>query len=163
MLRKQAYNSPALLNIKSSSHDISFVYGCDPPSLVAGGIVKGILGNALRLLSGDDLEALNNSWDTFMLQTTVLPLCVLTDYYNVYILMPRRRGGGEEERRGGEKEKGEERGGRIGRGRRKGVGGNLATSSTSNVQCCFQIYSYTMGRESVRSSTASLTPTSTLS
>ena len=118
MLRKQVYNSPALPIIKSSSHDISFVYGCDPPSLVAGGIVKGILGNALRLLSGDDLEALNNSWDTFMLQTTVLPLCVLTDYYNVYILMPRRRGGGEEGKRGG----GEERrgGGEERRGEREG-------------------------------------------
>ena len=113
MLRKQVYNSPALPIIKSSSHDISFVYGCDPPSLVAGGIVKGILGNALRLLSGDDLEALNNSWDTFMLQTTVLPLCVLTDYHNVYILMPRRRGGGEEGKRGGgEERRGEREGGR---------------------------------------------------
>lgn len=118
MLRKQVYNSPALLIIESFSHDISFVYGCDPPSLVAGGVVKGILGNALRFLSGDDLEALDNSWDTFMLQTTVLPLSVLTDYHNVDILMPRWRGGGEkgkrggeERRRGGEGEKGEERGG----------------------------------------------------
>lgn len=74
--------------------------GSDPLALVACGVIEGILGDALRLFSGDYLEALDHSRDTLMFQTTVLPLRVLTYYHNVHILVP----GGKEEEEGKERE-----------------------------------------------------------
>ena len=77
--------------------------GSDSLALVACGVIKGILGDALRLFPGDYLEALDHSRDTFMLQTTVLPLRVLTDYHNVHILVPGGRGRRKRGKKGGKK------------------------------------------------------------
>ena len=97
--------------------------GSDLLALVACGVIKGVLGDALRLFPGDYLEALDHSRDTFMLQTTVLPLRVLTDYHNVHILVPggreRRKRGREEGRKEGRKE-GREEGREEGRRREGG-------------------------------------------
>ena len=94
--------------------------GSDPLAVVACGVIKGILGDALRFISGDYLEALDHSRDTLMFQTTVFPLRVLTDYYNVHILVPggrgRRKRGKTGEKKGGEG--GEEKEGEEGMRRR---------------------------------------------
>ena len=99
--------------------------GSDSLAVVACGVIKGILGDALRFISGDYLEALDHSRDTLMFQTTVLPLRVLTDYYNVHILVPggrgRRKRGETGGKKGGKKggegreEKEGDRGGKGGR------------------------------------------------
>ena len=99
--------------------------GSNSLAVVACGVIKGILGDALRFISGDYLEALDHSRDTLMFQTTVLPLRVLTDYYNVHILVPggrgRRKRGEMGGRKGGKKggegreEKEGDRGGKGGR------------------------------------------------
>ena len=66
---------------------------------MAAGVVKGILGNSLGLLPGNDFEPLHHSWDTLVLQTTVLSLCVLPYHHYVYVFVPgkeRVRGVSEE-------------------------------------------------------------------
>ena len=100
--------------------------GSDSLAVVACGVIKGILGDALRFISGDYLEALDHSRDTLMFQTTVLPLRVLTDYYNVHILVPggrgrRKRGemGGKKGGKKGGEGKEEKEGDRGGKGGRR--------------------------------------------
>ena len=75
----------------------------DSLAAVASGIVKGKLGNPLRLFSGDYLEALHDSRNTLVLQTTVLALRIFTDNHNIQSLVPaiERGGRGEEGGRGG--------------------------------------------------------------
>ena len=94
--------------------------GSDSLALIACGVIKGILGDALRLFPGDYLEALDHSRDTFMFQTTVLPLRVLTDYHNVHILVPGGRGRRKRGRKEGRKRREEEKGGGEGREEREG-------------------------------------------
>ena len=67
--------------------------GGDLLPAIFGGIVEGVLGNALRLDPGNDLEALHDPRHALVLQPTVLPLRVLTDHHNVHILVPRGKEG----------------------------------------------------------------------
>ena len=83
--------------------------GSDFLPLVSSGIVKGIFGDSPRLLSCDDLESLHHSRYTLMFQSTVLTLGVLTDYYNVNVLMSGEVGRGEGRKEG---EEGGKEGGR---------------------------------------------------
>ena len=68
---------------------------------MSGGVVEGILGDSTGLLSGDNFESLHHSRYTLMLQSTVLTLCVLTNHYNVNIIVSGKGGGEGRGGRGG--------------------------------------------------------------
>lgn len=77
---------------ENCSHYVSLVNGRDPLPVVSRGIVEGILSNSMGFFLGDHLEPLHHTRDTLMLQSTVLPLRVLTDHHYVNISVPGVRG-----------------------------------------------------------------------
>lgn len=70
-------------------HDVGLVDAGDLLAVVGKGKGKGELGNALRLLTGDDLERLDDARDGLVLETRVLALGVLTDDAEVDVLVAR--------------------------------------------------------------------------
>lgn len=51
------------------SHDVCFVNCCDLASTYLSGVVKGKLGDASRLLSGDDLQTFDHTGHTLQTLT----------------------------------------------------------------------------------------------
>ena len=68
-------------------HDVGLVDAGDLLTAVGQGEGEGELGNALRLGAGDDLERLDDTGHTLVLQTAVLSLGVLTDDAKVDVLV----------------------------------------------------------------------------
>lgn len=57
MSKKEGWDSTSL-------HDVGFVDGGDLVSPLLGGVIEGELGNAPRLLSGDDLQTFDHACHT---------------------------------------------------------------------------------------------------
>ena len=70
-------------------HDVGLVDAGNLLAVVGKRKGKGELGNALRLLAGDDLERLNHAVDRLVLKARVLALGVLTDDTEVDVLVAR--------------------------------------------------------------------------
>jgi hypothetical protein len=70
-------------------HDVGLVDAGDLLAVVGERKGEGELGNALRLLAGDDLERLDDAADRLVLETRVLALGVLTDDAEVDVLVAR--------------------------------------------------------------------------
>jgi hypothetical protein len=68
-------------------HDVGLVDAGNLLAVVGEGEGEGELGDALRLLAGDDLERLDNAVDRLVLETRVLALGVLTDDAEVDVLV----------------------------------------------------------------------------
>lgn len=73
----------------SKLHDVGLVDAGNLLAVVGQGKSEGELGNALRLLTGDDLERLNDAIDRLVLEARVLALGVLTDDAEVDVLVAR--------------------------------------------------------------------------
>jgi hypothetical protein len=73
----------------SQLHDVGLVDAGDLLAVVGKGKGEGELGNALRLLAGDDLERLDDAVDRLVLEAGVLALGVLTDDAEVDVLVAR--------------------------------------------------------------------------
>ena len=71
----------------SQLHDVGLVNAGDLLAAVGKGEREGKLGNALRLGAGDDLERLNDTRHTLVLQAAVLSLGVLSDDAEVDVLV----------------------------------------------------------------------------
>ena len=71
----------------SQLHDVGLVDAGDLLAVVGERKGESELGNALRLLAGDDLERLDDAVDRLVLETRVLALCVLTDDAEVDVLV----------------------------------------------------------------------------
>jgi hypothetical protein len=70
-------------------HDVGLVDAGDLLAVVGERKGEGELGNALRLLAGDDLERLHDAADRLVLKTRVLSLGVFTDDAEVDVLVAR--------------------------------------------------------------------------
>jgi hypothetical protein len=70
-------------------HDVGLVDAGDLLAVVGQRKGKSKLGDALRLLAGDDLERLDDAVDRLVLETRVLALGVLTDDAKVDVLVAR--------------------------------------------------------------------------
>ncbi len=68
-------------------HDVGLVDASDLLAVVGKRKGEGKLGNALRLLTGDDLERLHDAVDGLVLETRVLALGVLTDDAEIDVLV----------------------------------------------------------------------------
>lgn len=71
----------------SQLHDVGLVDAGDLLAVVGERKGESELGNALRLLAGDDLERLNDAADRLVLETRVLALGVLTDDAEIDVLV----------------------------------------------------------------------------
>lgn len=70
-------------------HDVGLVDASNLLAVVCERKSEGKLGNALRLLAGDDLERLDDAVDRLVLETRVLALGVLTNNAEVDVLVAR--------------------------------------------------------------------------
>tara|TARA_R110002003_G_scaffold97_20_gene7909 strand:- start:1360 stop:2286 length:927 start_codon:yes stop_codon:yes gene_type:complete len=70
-------------------HDVGLVDASNLLAVVGEGKGEGELGDALRLLAGDDLERLDDAVDRLVLETRVLALGVLSDDAEVDVLVAR--------------------------------------------------------------------------
>ena len=67
------------MHVSGSVHDVGLVDGRDALAAVGLGVLKGEAGNALGGLAGDELDALDDALDDFVLDAAVLALGVLAN------------------------------------------------------------------------------------